>query len=258
MNRNKKPYKLGIALSGGGARGFAHAGALQALNEAGLKPDVIAGVSAGAVICALYASGIEPRAITSLFNEVKFSAVCEFSMKNGGFFKMTRFEKFLQKTLGNIRLIEELKIPTYICATDIDNGLAVAFNSGNLTKSVVASASIPILFQPVRIDGVNYVDGGVLHNLPAWAISGKCEKLIGINCSPLVHQKRKDSLIDVAHRTYSLMAKNNALHDMALCDLVIETKDIAHHRVFSMKEIERVYQSGYEAAMTALKQNNWI
>lgn len=254
-----RPYKLGVALSGGGARGFAHAGALQALEEVGLRPDIIAGVSAGSVISAFYAAGVVPSLMPTLFANVKFKTCCELTANKGGLFKIDKFETFLDKSLRGHKLLEDLKIPTYICATDIDHGVPVAFNSGPIAKRVAASCSIPILFSPIVIDGVAYVDGGVLRNLPAWAIRDKCEQLIGINCSPLVHDsKRKNSIVDIAHRTYRLMAKTNALSDMAMCDLVVETKDIAHYKVFNMKEIEMVYQSGYQCAMDSLRKNGWI
>lgn len=254
-----RPYKLGVALSGGGARGFAHAGALQALEEVGLRPDVIAGVSAGSVISAFYAAGVVPSLMPTIFSNVKFKTCCELSVNKGGLFKIDKFETFVDKALRGHKLIEDLPIPTYICATDIDHGVPVAFDSGPIAKCVAASCSIPILFNPIVIDGVSYVDGGVLRNLPAWAIRDKCEQLIGINCSPLVNDsKRMNSIVDIAHRTYRLMAKTNALTDMAMCDLVVETKDIAHYKVFNMKEIERVYQSGYQCAMDSLKRNKWI
>lgn len=259
MPTNDRPYKLGVALSGGGARGFAHAGALKALEEVGLKPDVIAGVSAGSVISAFYAAGVAPSLMPTLFTDVSFKTCCEFSVNKGGFFKIDRFQTFVNKNLRGHKLIEDLPIPTYICATDIDNGIPVAFDSGPIAERVAASCSIPVLFKPIVIDGVSYVDGGVLRNLPAWAIRDKCQRLIGINCSPLVNDnKRINSIVDIAHRTYRLMAKNNARIDMAMCDLVVETKDIAHYNVFNMREIERIYHSGYQCAMDALKRNNWI
>lgn len=254
-----RPYKLGVALSGGGARGFAHAGALQALEEVGLRPDIIAGVSAGSVISAFYAAGIAPSRMPAIFANVKFKTCCELTAAKGGLLKIDRFETFIDKSLGGHKVIEDLNIPTYICATDIDRGVPVAFDSGPIAKCVAASCSIPILFSPIVIDGVTYVDGGVLRNLPAWAIRDKCERLIGINCSPLVHDRKgNNSIIDIAQRTYQLMAKTNVLNDIALCDLVMETKDIAHYGVFNLKEIERVYQSGYQCAMDSLRKNGWI
>lgn len=253
--KSGRRYRLGIALSGGGARGFAHAGALKAIEEAGLKPDIIAGVSAGAIAAVLYASGIPADEIMPRFSK-KFSDYCKLSIREGdGFFSLTKMTKFLVTNTG-VENLEDLKIPTYIGATDFDHGVPAVFCSGPLGERVCASCSIPIVFRPVRIDGINYVDGGVLRNLPAWTIRDKCDKLIGINCSPLTNYRYKKSLFDVAMRTYNLMAKSNQEPDMAMCDLVIKTPELAKYQVFNLKDIQKVYLSGYAAAHRAIK--DWI
>lgn len=248
-----KPYKLGIALSGGGARGFAHIGALKALEEAGLRPDILAGVSAGSVAAVLYAAGVPVDEIMPLFASMKFSDFCSFSIKNGeGVFSMGKFKNFIVKATGIDRL-ENLSLPTYIGVTDLDHGIPAEFHDGPLGERVMASCSIPIIFKPVRIDGTYYVDGGVLRNLPAWVLRDKCEKLIGINCSPLTTFRYKKSFVEIAMRTYNLMAKANQLEDMKMCDQVIITPDLANYQVFNLKDINKAYLSGYAAAHRAIK-----
>ncbi len=154
-------YKLGVALSGGGARGFAHVGALKALEEAGLKPDIIAGVSAGSVAGVMYAAGVPLDEMLSMFTASKFTDFCKLSISKGeGVFSLAKFKKFIEKTTGVDRL-ENLKIPTYIGVTDLDNGVPAEFHDGPLGERVMASCSIPIVFQPVKINGTHYVDGGV-------------------------------------------------------------------------------------------------
>lgn len=251
FNYNTKPYKVGIALSGGGARGFAHAGALQAFEEMGIKPDIIAGVSAGSVVTALYASGLRPQEILGIFADAKFTDFAEMRIPSGGFFSMEGFTKFLRENLRH-KLIEELPMTSLICATDIDNGVPVAFDRGEIAERVTASCSIPIVFKPVKIDGRTYVDGGVLHNLPAWALRDKCKYVIGVNCSPVPNRGHAMSMMDVAQRTYDLMAKANALYDMALCDLAISIDDIATYKVFNLDQINRIFRIGYETTMREL------
>lgn len=247
-----KKYKIGIALSGGGARGFAHAGALAALDEAGVKPDIIAGVSAGAIAATLYAAGIPPKEMLSRFSK-KFTDYVHFSLKTeGGLLSLSKLKQFMLKNAG-VQNLEDLKIPTYIGVTDFDHGVATEFHTGNLGDRVMASCSVPIVFKPVKIDGTNYVDGGVLRNLPAWTIRDKCEKLIGINCSPLPSFKYKKSIFEVAMRTFNLMSKTNQEPDMAMCDLVIKTPEIATYQVFNLKDIQKLYLSGYAAAHRAIK-----
>lgn len=248
-----KPYRLGVALSGGGARGFAHVGVLKALEEAGLKPDVIAGVSAGSVAAVLYAAGVPVDEMLEMFTSTKFSDFCKLSISKGeGVFSLTKFKRFIEKATG-VELLEELKIPTYIGVTDLDKGVPAQFSSGPIGERVMASCSIPIVFQPVKIEGTHYVDGGVLRNLPAWIIRDKCEKLIGVNVSPLTTFRYKKSFFEIAMRTYNLMAKANQLDDMKMCDHVIITPELSGYQVFNLKDIKKVYLSGYAAAHRAIK-----
>lgn len=248
---DKKPYKIGIALSGGGARGFAHAGALQALEDMGIKPDILAGVSAGSVVCALYAAGNRPMEMVQMFLEAKFTDFASLGVPKDGFFKLDGFKKFLASHI-KYKNLEDLPIPTVIGATNLDTCEPAKFEEGEITERVLASCSIPLVFKPRRIDGVHYVDGGVLHNLPSWTIRDRCKYLIGINCSPVPLNRYKPSLLEVAHRTYNMMAKHNAKDDMAMCDLQLEITDIARYQVFNLKEIKRVYRAGYETTMDTL------
>lgn len=244
-------YRTGLVLSGGGARGFAHAGAIRALNECGIYPDIIAGVSAGSVAGVMYAAGVSPERMVELFESSHFSDFCEFGLPKDGFFNLNRFRKFLKANIGFANL-EDLPIKTLVGATDLDNGRKVMFESGPIAELVAASCSIPIVFKPVKIDGVRYVDGGVLHNLPAWAIRHRCKYLIGINCSPLTQRHVGNSLIDIAMRSYELMAKTNVIGDMDLCDIVIRNEEIARYKVFNLRQIQKVYDSGYNDTMTFL------
>ncbi len=225
---SRKPYKLGLVLSGGGARGFAHAGALQALEEMGVKPDVIGGVSAGAVVTVMYASGMKPQEILKAFSDAKFG---DFS---------------------------ELPLPAVVCATDLIGSKAVAFWEGSIDECVSASCSIPIVFKPVKIGGVMYVDGGVVANLPAWALRDKCKYLIGVNCSPMPRRSQPKSILDVAQLTYDLLVKNNSTEQMQMCDLAISINDIAKYKVFNLKEINRVFRSGYDSTMLALLNAGFV
>lgn len=244
---------LGVAFSGGGARGFAHAGALMAIEEAGLKPDVIAGVSAGAVVAVLYAAGCKPIEIATIFSDQGFSDFVEFNIRKGGLFNIRPFEDFILRHTNGITKIEDLLIPTYIGATDFDHGRAVAFTEGNIGPRLRASCSIPIIFTPVEIDGINYVDGGVLRNMPSWTIRDKCRTLIGVNVSPL-RKYDTSSMIGVTMRTYNLMAKANQTQDMELCDIAIELNEISNYKVFDLQHIQKVFVSGYMSMRSALRK----
>lgn len=249
---NRKQYKVGLVLSGGGARGFAHCGALQALAEMGVKPDAIAGVSAGSVVAVLYASGMKPEEILKVFADAKFGDFAEWSVPRDGFFSMEGFKAFLRRHLGPYRDLSELPLPTQVCATDLLDNKAVSFSRGDIAECVSASCSIPIVFKPVRIGGVTYVDGGVVANLPAWALRDKCKYLIGVNCSPLPHRESPKTIVDIAQLTYDILVKTNTIPQMEMCDLAVSINDIARYNVFNLKETHRVFRSGYDTMTKAL------
>jgi NTE family protein len=253
MESSKKPYKLGIALSGGGARGFAHLGALYALEEMGLKPDIVAGVSAGSIAGSLYGSGLKPLEIMRCFMKMKFWDMCDVTVPRRGFFSMKGFDSFMRENLKVSRL-EECPIPTVVCATDIDNCEPVQWREGSITERVVASCSMPVVFRPAIIDGIHYVDGGVLHNLPAWAIRNDVEHLIGINVSPQIKPTDHPvtTIVGIALRSFRIMSRNNSVGDIKLCDTLISVDSVAEMGVFTIKEKERMFKCGYFAAKKAL------
>ena len=248
----KKTYKTGIALSGGGIKGLCHAGVMKALEEHGIFPDIISGVSAGAVVGALYADGFTPDEIAALFEDISFRKMTNIQIPEGGFFRIDSFEKFLKKTL-RAKYIEDLKIPLKIIATDLDRGCSVTFEKGNLVEALVASSSIPILFSPKKINGVNYVDGGVLKNFPVSVIRDECEKIIGINASPLVADEYKLNVLNVAARIYHFMFKANILTDKELCDLLIEPVDMANYDTFDVDKGREIFELGFKSGKEVLE-----
>lgn len=130
-----KPYRIGVALSGGGARGFAHAGALKALEDAGYRPDVLAGVSAGSVAAVFYGAGVSPEGIVGAFAKSKFTDLCRVRITRRSGLDMSRFRAPVARTIAPFKSIEELPIPTYIGVTDFDSGTAVAFNHESIASN---------------------------------------------------------------------------------------------------------------------------
>lgn len=248
---DRKPYKIGIALSGGGIKGLCHAGVLKALEEQGVRPDIISGVSAGAVVGALYADGYTPDEIALLFEDISFRNMTKIRIPDGGFFKTDIFQKFLTEKL-RAKTFEELKIPLRVVATNLDKGQSTIFSRGKLVEPIVASCCVPVLFSPKIINGVHYVDGGVLKNFPVSTIRDDCEKVIGINASPMVADKYKPSIINVATRSYHFMFKANILHDKELCDLLIEPVDMGNYETFDVDKGREIFELGYQSALQIL------
>lgn len=240
---------MGIAFSGGGARGFAHIGVVMAMEKFNIVPDVVSGVSAGAIAASLYASGCSARDMIDCFRELNsFSDFTEFTIPKEGFFSLDKFRARLREWLP-LHNLEDFPIPISVVCTDFDHGKAVSFTSGEATERVVASCSIPIIFKPVKINGVNYVDGGVLSNLPAWAIRDNCKTLIGVNCSPLDRSyKYTKSIYAITLRSYSLMTKANTINDLKICDHVIQSQGLAHYGTFSLSSMKKIIVEGYDSA----------
>lgn len=250
----RKDNTIGLALSGGGAKGFSHIGVLMAFDHCGIKPDILSGVSAGAIASVLYGAGLTPADIIKCFSEAdKFGEFAEWSIPREGFLKLDRFGRLLEDWLP-VKRLEELKIPAVICATDLDHGKSVGWCKGEIVPRVLASCSIPIVFSPQKINGVHYVDGGVLRNLPAWAIKGYCSTLFGINCSPLRHNfSAKKGLLDIAFRSYHLMLKANIAQDLRLCDYIIQINELTQVSTFELSSLKKGVMAGYDAAMKVLE-----
>lgn len=253
---HRRPYRLGVCLSGGGARGFAHIGAMRGLRELGLEPDIIAGVSAGSVVAVFYAAGLlndyNNDPLLKLFSTRRFRDFAEVHVPRESFFSLDRFTHILEQTIP-YKNIEDLPIKTVIGATDLDAGTRKAFTSGTIAERVAASCAMPIVFNPITIDGHRYVDGGVLHNLPAWAIRHLCDRLIGINCSPMYQSPKATNIVEIARRSYTLMSKHNVVADMEMCDTVVNLTETADHQTFDLHSLEMLVETGY---LTTLKTIN--
>lgn len=253
MEATPKPYKIGLALSGGGAKGFAHLGVFKLLEESGLKPDIISGTSAGSLMGVLFADGYSADEIKNMFIGREFSEFAQLQIPKSGLFNYDRFQEFLKRHLRSKR-IEDLPIPTVIVATDLDRGCSHEFRSGPIVEAVTASCCMPIVFSPVLINGVHYVDGGLFRNFPVSTIHDECEYVIGVNVSPLIPQRYKQTLLHIAERTYHYVFKANAIEDRELCDILIEAKEVGLYKTFDLENINLISEIGYEAAVKAFQK----
>lgn len=247
-------YKIGFALSGGFVRGFAHLGALQALEENRIHPDIIAGVSIGSVAGAFLADGKKPHEVMELFRAKEFGSFTSFSYLKGGLMRLENFLGFLDENL-TVKNIEDLKIPLVVTATNLDEGKSVHFREGGIAMRVAASCCVPGLFVPINIDGHNYVDGGVLMNLPVSVIRNKCDKVIAVNISRINNDAEyKNNVAGILYRTYHLMSHSNILHDRRISDILIEPDGL---EVFGNTQLDRgeeIFEIGYNTAVKVIEQ----
>jgi NTE family protein len=248
-NSDKK--KTGLVLSGGGARGYAHLGVLQALDEYGIKIDMISGVSAGAIVGSLYAAGYKPLEILDILPDKDYKKFIKLAIPKIGFARHTDLYKLMKDKLPE--KFEDLKIPTVITVTNLNAGKAEYFSEGPLARIVFASTSIPIVFHPVQLQDVNYVDGGVINNLPIEPLLGKCEFLIASHVNPIVQVKELGNMLKIFERCYHLAIDESTRLKTKNCQLLIEPKKLAKYKIFDFKKAYEIYEIGYEAALKALE-----
>jgi NTE family protein len=247
MMNNNKPT-LGLALSGGGARGIAHIGVIQALLEHGYQPDVLAGTSAGAIVGSLFAAGMTPEEILKIAKKASIFKLITVSLPYSGLTKLTYLNDLLAahiKTDNFSALNKEM----YIAIANLNTGALEIRSRGELFKVVMASSSIPLVFQPVEIEGQFYVDGGILNNLPAEALNGKADIIIGVNVMPHVEVGKKaiNNVFGIAQRCFDLSILANIQPQIALCDIFIEPKAIREFNIFQLNRYKQLYDIGYAA-----------
>lgn len=252
-NRFTKKYPIGFALSGGFIKGFAHLGVMQALLEHDIKPDILSGVSAGALAGVFYADGNEPHRVLDFFAGHKFQDLTKLVIPKVGLFELEEFIDFLQSNL-KAKTMEELQIPLIITATDLDHGRSVQFYKGSIAERVAASCCMPVLFSPVKIEGTYYVDGGVLMNLPVSTIQSVCNRVVAVNVSPLMANKYKMNIVSIAMRSYHFMFRANTFPEREKADLLIEPYNLDGYSNTELEKAEKIFMQGYDVANTLLER----
>ncbi len=251
--KESKKYKTGLVLSGGGTRGFAHLGVLKALNENDIYPDIISAVSAGAIAGALYADGKKPVDILNILRSKKIYNYVNIFFPNKGLVKMTGFTKTLRNNL-KAKNIEDLEIPLLIHAVNINKGVYTCFDKGELVPAISASASIPVMFPPVKIDDNLYLDGGIINNFPLDSIKEKCERIIGVNLNPIGESYDLNSLKKVAERAFHVSLKSHTIGVKEKCDIYIEPGNLETFGIMDLPKARQIFDIGYEEAKKVLKK----
>jgi NTE family protein len=247
----KRHFAIGYALSGGFIKGFAHLGVMQALLEHDIHPDIISAVSAGALAAVFVADGNEPYEVLDYFKDKRFKDLTRLVVPKRGLFELTDFTEFIRENVKT-KKIQDLKIPLIINATDLDNGKRVSFTRGNIAERVAASCCLPILFSPICINGIHYVDGGIFSNLPVSTIRDCCDKIVAINVSPLAPEKYKLNIVGIAMRAYHLMFTSNSLQEKNSADLFIEPYNLTGYSNRELERAEEIFNQGYRTTSTLL------
>ncbi len=257
MVKSKHKYKTGLVLSGGGLRGFAHAGIIKALNEAGIFPDVVSGTSAGSIVGAFYADGWKPDEIFKVFANKSTYKFLEFIVPNKGLLRMTGLFKIMLQHL-KAKTFEELQIPLFMAVTNLDDACVEYISKGDLAKYVIASCTVPIVFQPTAIDGVSYVDGGVLDNLPIAPIENDCEFLIGANVNPVLPENKYNGMTNVADRVVHMAINKVNESKIGKFDIFVEPAELHKYSMMDTSKGPKMFEIGYKETIRILKEKGFL
>jgi NTE family protein len=244
-------YRTGLVLSGGAARGIAHLGVLEALMEKNIKIDIISGVSAGSIAGALFLDGHHPREILEIFANQRIYKLIRISVPRSGFFKIDGLKKILKTNL-KAKNIEDLERPLFIAVTNYQKARVEYFNEGPLVDLVLASSSIPVLFETKYINKIPYIDGGIMDNLPVDPILDHCKKIIGVHVNPIGEINASSSPWQVAERSFHMAVASEIRRKQELLDLFIEPNELTKFGLLELRRAEKIYKIGYDAGITAI------
>ena len=215
--------RLGLALGGGAARGFAHVGVLQVLEEAGIRPDLVVGTSAGSFVAAMYASGKTPAQLQRMAETMDEAVFTDWTVPLLGR-GMMRGDALARYVNGQVstRQIEDFKLPLGIVATDLQSGQGVLFQRGDVGTAVRASSAVPSVFEPVRIQGREYVDGGLVSPVPVrYARQMGAELVLAVDISSAPEYGRTGDMFQILMQTFTIMGKSINTFELREAEVVV-------------------------------------
>jgi NTE family protein len=247
---------IALVLSGGGNRGAIHIGVLHAFDEYNINIDAISGTSAGAIIGALYCSGLSALELKDILDSQTIRKMLNLRFAKDGIADMKSLRKLLETNIQH-NSYDKLKKKFFVCASDIYEADYEIFSDGDLISHVCASASVPIIFKPLIINNKHYVDGGLFNNLPVEPVLNKYDTVIGVHVN---NYKIGGSLgyKVIAKQVFSVVIKHNVKRNMKLCDFVIDPILEKSYRNFSKKTTNELFEIGYKEGIAFLKQNKFI
>jgi NTE family protein len=244
---------LGLALGGGAARGFAHIGVIQVLEEAGIKPDLVVGTSAGSLVAALYANGKTSAELANLALTMDEGSITDWAFPSRGLIRGEALARFVRDQTGNT-LIEKMKLPLGIVATDLDSGMGMLFQRGDTGTAVRASSSVPAVFQPVKIGDREYVDGGLVSPVPVrYARQMGAEMVIAVDISSPPDGAATDGTMKLLLQTFAIMGKSINRFELREADVVIRPPLIGVSSADFTSRV-RAIRSGRETALAMLPE----
>lgn len=244
--------KLGLVLSGGGARGVAHLGIIQALEEEGLTFNMVSGASAGALVGAFYCAGYRPEEILEIAQRTNFLLAIRPAFTWRSLLNIEKGAEELRKYFPEDQF-SALEKPLFVTTTDISKGKIKVYKKGQLIKPILASCAIPVVFDPIRIGTRTLVDGGILDNLPVKPIKKSCDKTIALHCNPIDKNYPVGNWRDLMERSMMLTATSLVHTKKKQADIFMEPPGLSCFKVFDFKRLREIYDFGYQYAQSAIK-----
>ena len=246
--------RFGMVLSGGAARGFAHIGVLRAFEENGIEIDCVSGSSIGALIGLFYASGKTPDEMMEIAKSIKKSklkAIGPFHLGTAG---LDYVEQLLEKHIMQ-RRFEELHKPLFVCATNFQTGGYKIFSSGEILPALRASTAIPIKYGEQIIDGVVYIDGGMVNNLPVEPLRECCRTVMGVSVNPVAYRGGKMKIRQKIMRLTEFLLNENEARRISLCDYHLEVADLGDLGFEDYDRVREIHDLGYRSAKKYIFEN---
>ncbi|UXY14731.1 patatin-like phospholipase family protein [Chitiniphilus purpureus] len=218
------PVRIGLALGGGAAKGFAHIGVIKMLEASGIKPDFVAGTSAGSVVGALYTSGMNAFALQEESFGLDEAKIRDVSLLSGGLVRGQKLQDYVNQLVRK-RPLEKLGVPFAAVATELETGRRVVFTRGNTGMAVRASSSIPGVFEPVLINGKRYVDGGVVSPVPVDAARQLgADLVIAVDISSKANGVAPSNMIGIVNQAIMIMGQKLGEQELSRADVIIRPR----------------------------------
>lgn len=249
----KVPPRVGLALGGGAARGFAHVGVIQVLEEAGIKPDLVVGTSAGSVVAALYASGRTGAQLQAAAINMDEAAFADWMLPlfNRGVLRGEALARYVDTQVGH-KLIENMPVPLGIVATDLKTGKGVLFRRGDTGTAVRASSSVPAVFLPVKIGTEEYVDGGLVSPVPVrYAREMGAEVVVAVDISSAPEGNPSSDSLQILMQTFAIMGRSINRWELRDADVVVRPA-LAGMSSADFASKRRAIEAGRAAMLAAL------
>ena len=245
--------RIGLALGGGAARGFAHIGVIQVLEEAGIRADLVAGTSAGSLVAALYASGKTGAEMAALALAMDEGAITDWAFPSRGLIRGEALARYVREQTGG-RPIEQMKLPLGIVATHLDSGAAVLFQRGDTGAAVRASSAVPALFQPVKIGPAEYVDGGLVSPVPVrFARQMGAELVLAVDISQPPDGNSTSDVMKMLLQTFAIMGRSINQFELRDADVVLRPL-LTGVSSADFGARQRAIQAGREVALRQLPE----